>query len=124
MKLVPLPDYAADEFLSLRKHPSNKEGAYDQSLKRKYRLIADALDQFENKQWRIDDAPEYRLAILDEFYGLERFEHGFCVYGSERGIRGMLAIFESVHLAANYFVWIVSKGQRTIDWTKFMEMEP
>jgi hypothetical protein len=124
MKSVLLPDHAADQLLRLRQQPSNKEGAYDQSCRRKYRLIADALANFENKQWRIDDAPEYRLAILDEFYGLERFEHGFCVYGSERGVPMMLAIFESIHLAADYFVWVVSKGQRTIDWTKFMEMEP
>jgi hypothetical protein len=124
MKSVPLPDYAANELLRQRKHPSGKKDAAELSLKRTYRLIADALDGFENKQWRVNDAPEYRLAILDEFYGLERFEYGFCVYASERGMPSMLAIFEDDHLAAKYFVWIVSKGQRTIDWSKFMEMEP
>jgi hypothetical protein len=36
----------------------------------------------------------------------------------------MLAVFADDHLAAKYFVWLVSKGQRTIDWTKFLEMEP
>jgi hypothetical protein len=63
-------------------------------------------------------------ALVDEFCGLERFEHGFCVYSSERGFRQLLAIFQSIHRAAEYFVWLVSKGQRTIDWTKFLEMEP
>jgi hypothetical protein len=124
MKPVALPDYAANDLLRQRKYPSDIKNAGELSLKRTYRLIADALSGFENKQWFINDAPEYRLAILDEFYGLERFDYGFCVYASERGIPSMLAIFDRDTLSAEYFVWIVSNGQRTIDWTKFMEMQP
>jgi hypothetical protein len=124
MKLVALPDYAADRMLTPSTHPSGTTGAVEQSLRRTYRLISDALEHFENKQWRINDAPEYRTAVLDEFYGLERFEHGFCVYASERGIQSMVALFKNDHVAAEYLVWIVSKGQRSIDWTKFLEMEP
>ena len=61
--------------------------------------------------------------IADEPYGLERFAGGFCVYAAERGRRSMLAVFDDVNLAANYFVWKVSAGQRKIDWGKFIEME-
>lgn len=124
MKSIPLPDYAADDLLRRRKHSAEFTSDDERRIRGTYRLIADALADFENKQWRINDAPEYRLAILDEFYGLEKFDYGFCVYASERGMLSMLAIFDSVNLAAKYFVWVVSKGQRTIDWTKFMEMEP
>jgi hypothetical protein len=124
MKLVPLPDYAAGEMLVAPSSPFNDPDVAKQSLKRKYRLIADALVDHENKQWRLNEAPEYRTTVLDEYLGLERFEHGFCVYASERGIRSMVAIFKSGKLAADYFVWLVSKGQRSIDWTKFLEMEP
>jgi hypothetical protein len=124
MKPVQLPDYVADELLALRSHPSNKKGVVEQSLKRTYHLIADALEGLESAQWQINEDLKLRSAVLNEFYGLERLEHGYCVYGSERGIPLMLAVFADDHLAAKYFVWLVSKGQRTIDWTKFLEMEP
>jgi hypothetical protein len=124
MKSVPLPDYAADELLRRRKHSTEFTNDVELRLKRTYRLIADALADFENKQWRINDAPEYRLTVLDEFYGLEKFDYGLCVYASERGMLSMLAVFDSAGLAADYFVWIVSKGRRTIDWTKFTEEHP
>jgi hypothetical protein len=124
MSYVRLPAYAAREMLTPRSHPSNKKGAVEQSLKRTYLLIADALEGLENVQWQINDEPKLRSAVLNEFYGLERFEHGYCVYGSERGIPLMFAVFADDHTAAKYFVWLVSKGQRAIDWTKFLEMEP
>jgi hypothetical protein len=124
MKSVLIPDYAADWMLRSRPNSGEKVGAREQSLKRTYRLVSLALEDLRDAQWRINGEPKLQSKVLDEFYGLERFEHGFCIYGSERGIPRMLAIFEDDHLAAKYFVWVVSKGQRTIDWTKFMEMEP
>jgi hypothetical protein len=124
MKSVQLPDYAADWMLRPRSGSSEKAAELNQSLSRTYRLISLALEGLHEAQWRISDEPKLRSATLNDFCGLERFEFGFCVYGSERGIPQILAIFEDDHLAAKYFVWIVSKGQRTIDWTKFMEMEP
>jgi hypothetical protein len=123
MTHVRLPAYAAREMLTPRSHPSNKKGAVEQSLKRTYLLVADALEGLENAQWQINDEPKLRSAVLNEFYGLERFENGYCVYGSERGIPAMLAIFCRDDLAAEYFVWLVSKGQRLIDWSKLLEME-
>jgi hypothetical protein len=124
MKSVQLPDYAANQMLSTPSHPFDKNGGVEQSLKRKYCLVADALQGLDNVQWRINDEPQMQSKMLDEFLGLERFENGFCVYSSERGFLQVLAIFKSVHLAADYFVWKVSSGQRVIDWTKFLEMEP
>jgi hypothetical protein len=126
MTFVNLPVYAANLMLATDTHLSSlkPKGTLEQSVRRTYRLIADALEGLENAQWRINDEPRFQSAILDEFYGLERFEHGYCVYGSERGIPRMLAIFADDHLAAQYFVWIVSRGTRVIDGSKFLDMEP
>jgi hypothetical protein len=117
-------NYAADQLRGALLDPNRKLDMVNQSVRRKYCLIADALGGLSAVQWRINDEPKMRSAELDEFLGLERFAHGFCVYSSERGFRQMLAIFHSIHLAADYFVWIVSNGQCTIDWTKFLEIEP
>ena len=124
MKPVFLPSYAADELLAPRTNPSKAPDAIERSERRKFRLIATALEGLPNAQWRIDNEPKYRSARLDEFYGLERFDYGYCMYASERGIPSMLAIFERIDLAADYFVWIVSRGERKIDWSLFLEMEP
>jgi hypothetical protein len=124
MKTVLVPDYAADQLRGALSDLKQNKDIVNQSVRRKYCLIADALDGFSADQWCINDEPKMRSAVLNEFLGLERFEYGFCVYSSERGFRQMLGIFHSIHLAADYFVWVVSKGQRSIDWTKFLEMEP
>lgn len=43
---------------------------------------------------------------------------------AERGSKSAMAIFKSSHSAAKYFVWLVSGGSRSIDWSLFPEMEP
>lgn len=51
-------------------------------------------------------------------------EDKFYIYAEERGQRNAMAIFKNDHLAAEYFVWLVSDGKAKINWKLFPEMEP
>lgn len=119
-----VPEFVAQDFRVLPGHPSGKPGAYEKSVQRVYRLIAHALDGLPRADWLIDGETRYRSAILNEPLGLLRFADGFVVYGEERGRKRVLAVFKDDHLVAKYFVWLVSNGQREIDWSLFLDMEP
>lgn len=124
MTLIEVPDYVATTLKTQLGHPSSAPDALERSLRRTYRLIAEALKGLYPADWLIVGEPAYRSPNVNEPTGLERFKHGYVVFGEERGNRSMLALFKSDHLAAKYFVWLVSKGQRQIDWSLFLEMEP
>lgn len=124
-RTIEVPDYVWAEFgkpLSTEYLTPQKR---EQSIQRVYRLAAHALKDFEvgRAQWEINDG-QYRSVYCEEPLGLECVDNLFYVYGEERGRRSAYAIFESDHLAAKYFVWIVSKGTREIDWGLFLEMVP
>ena len=122
MKTIEVPDYVADRFNQVQGHPSHIPGAVDKSIDRVYRLIAHALQKLERAEWEINENL-YFSNIRNEPFGFCRVGNIFYIYAEERGRRDPLAIFESSHLAADYFVWLVSKGTRIIDWSLFLDME-
>jgi hypothetical protein len=123
MKAITVPDYVADEFNQPLRHPSSKSDAVSRSLLRVYRLINEALKGISNPQWEVD-GNLYHSTGRDEPYGFERVEDMFYIYAEERGWRKPIAVFKDDHMAAKYFVWLVSKGSRSIDWSLFLDMEP
>ena len=123
LKSIDVPDYVADQFNRPLGHPNPAPESVDKSLERVYRLIAYALKDLPHADWEINEN-SYASPIRNEPYGFSRVGDKFFVYAEERGRRDALAIFKSSHLAAKYFVWLVSKGSRTIDWSLFLDMEP
>ncbi len=123
MKMMEVPDYVADEFGKPLRHPCVQPGAIDTSIERVYRLISEALKGIDAPDWEIGGR-RYHSSGDAEPYGLERVDDIFYVYAEERGRRTAIAIFKDDHMAAKYFVWLVSRGTRTIDWQLFLDMEP
>jgi len=122
-KQIEVPAYVADEFNKPLTHPSNKPHAVELSLERVYKLINEALQGIEHPDWDVDHR-RYHSPHDNEPYGFE-FERGkFYIYTEERGRRSPIAVFKSRYSAADYFVWLVSKGTRSIDWELFLDMEP
>lgn len=123
MKNILVPAYVADEFNLPLRHPSKKLDAVDVSVERVYRLMNEALKELKWPDWEI--AGTQYCSIKDvEPYGFERVDDKFYIYAKERGRRSSVAIFKSYHMAANYFVWLVSKGKKEIDWELFLDMVP
>ncbi len=123
MKCIKVPGYVADRFNMPLGHPSPNADAVNKSIDRVYRLIGQTLVGIENPNWRVD-ATNYGSKADVEPYGFEWIGDKFCIYVSERGCKDAIAIFKNSHVAAEYFVWIVSGGSRSIDWSLFPEMEP
>lgn len=123
MKSINVPNYVADEFNLPLRHPNPHADAVRRSVDRVYRLIDKALDGIENPNWRVDSTC-YGSKVNIEPYGFEWVDDKFYIYASERGSKSAMAIFKSSHSAAKYFVWLVSGGSRSIDWSLFPEMEP
>lgn len=123
MKTIHVPEYVANEFNLPLGHPSGNPSAVDLSTARVFRLTAEALKDIHWPDWDVGNR-KYHSPNDIEPYGLERIEDKFYVYVEERGQRSAIAIFKSSHLAAKYFVWLVSKGERAINWNLFLEMEP
>ncbi|MDC7717568.1 hypothetical protein PQU95_10130 [Vogesella sp. DC21W] len=109
MKTIVVPGYVADEFNAPVRHPNSHADAVRKSIDRVYRLI--------------DTAFCYGSKVNIEPYGFEWVDDKFYIYASERGSKSAMAIFKSSHSAAKYFVWLVSGGSRSIDWSLFPEME-
>ncbi len=97
----------------------------EKSLQRVYKLAALALNGFEigRAQWTVNHG-QYRSIICDEPIVFDRMGDLFFVY--RKTLEGVStdAIFKSDHMAAMYFVWLVSGGERAIDWSLFLDMEP
>lgn len=123
MKSIEVPDYVADYFNQPLGHPNHTTGSVNKSLDRVYKLIAHALSDLEHSDWEINENLIFSK-IRNEPFGFCMVGEIFYIYAEERGRRDALAIFKNSHLAAKYFVWLVSKGTRTIDWSLFLDMEP
>ena len=123
MKAIQVPDYVADEFNHPLRHPSKKIDAVNLSLLRVYRLINESLKGISAPDWEVDGS-RYHSMNRDEPYGFERVDDKFYVYVEQRGKRYAMAIFKSDSSCADYFVWLVSKGTRSIDWELFLDMAP
>ncbi|MCV0441108.1 MAG: hypothetical protein K5880_21145 [Hydrogenophaga sp.] len=120
---INVPNYFADEFNRPLTYPSKKPGALDASHRRIFLLIERALKDVPRPDWEINDG-EFRSKNDVEPYGIELVDDKFYIYAKERGSRSAIAIFKDGDMAAEYFVWLVSKGQRQIDWTKLLDMLP
>lgn len=123
MKTIEVPDYVADQFNQPLRHPSNVANAVDTSLERVYQLVNDALQEIGWPDWEVG-ARRYHSPNDAEPYGFERVGDKFYIYTEERGRRTALAVFKSSYAAADYFVWLVSKGRRAIKWELFLDTEP
>lgn len=129
IKPILVPEYVAEEFSHPLWHPNPAPDAVDRSVERVYRLIAHTLGDSSKWAWEICDWQITGRLYFGggdfEPYGFERVEDLFFIYGlDDHGRRHTFAIFKSSHMAAEYFVWLVSKGTAEIDWKLFMEMEP
>ncbi|HSX91480.1 MAG TPA: hypothetical protein VLG41_01070 [Hydrogenophaga sp.] len=120
-KSIDVPDYFADEFNKTLTYPSKKPGALDASHRRIFLLIESALKDVSWPDWEINGG-EIRSTNDVEPYGIELHEGKFYIYAKERGTRSAIAIFKDGHMAAKYFVWLASKGERQIDWNLLLDM--
>lgn len=88
-----------------------------------YRLIHEALKGLEQADWYVGERL-YHSANDLEPYCFSKIGDKFYIWIEERGRRSPVAIFKDDHMAAKYFVWLVSKGKRKINWELFLDMEP
>jgi len=125
MRSIEVPEYVWEEFKKPLVTSFWTPAKRGQSLARVYKLAAHALDGYDVKQaqWSINDG-QYKSQYCEEPTGFHRVGDLFYVYGENRGAKSPIAVFKDDHLAAKYFVWLVSKGQRSIDWSLFLDMEP
>lgn len=123
MRGISVPDYVAEEFNRPLQHPSPAPDAVDRSVARVFLLVSLALRGVESPEWEVDDG-RFSSKTRNEPYGFHRMEDKFYVYAEERGRRSVIGIFKSRYAAADYFVWLVSRSERTIDWSLHLELEP
>jgi|GEM_PF-2666361 len=123
MKTIEVPDYVSDEFDRPLSHPSKRANAINLSIDRVYHLAAEALKGLEWPDWEIEGQNYHSLNNVEP-YGFERVGSRFYIYLEQRGRKMPIAVFKSYYMAADYFVWLVSKGMRAIQWDSFMDMEP
>jgi len=123
LRTMSVPEYVANEFNHPLCHPSPRPDAVEKSIERVYKLIYESLKGIEWPDWEVDNR-RYHSSNCNEPYGFERVDDKFYIYAEERGRRSAVAIFKNDHLAADYFVWLVSDGKAKIDWSLFLDMEP
>lgn len=123
MKAISVPEYFANEFNEPLGHASGHPDGLALSIKRIFLLIKHALQDVDWPDWEINDG-EVRSKNDIEPYGIEFLDDKFYIYSKERGSRGAIAVFKNGHMAAEYFVWLVSKGERTINWELFLDKLP
>lgn len=123
-KLISVPDFVAEDFERPLRHPSLAPDALERSLERVYRLVNEALKGLnDGLDWQVGDR-RYHSSYANEPYFFSRIDDKFYIWGEERGRKAPIAVFKSSVLAAEYFVWLVSKGKREINWELFLDMEP
>lgn len=123
MRMIYVPPYVASEFNRPLGHPSEKPNAVELSIARVYRLISEALKDIPWPDWEVGGR-RYHSLNANEPYGIECVEEKFFIYAEQRGQRSAIAVFKSAHMAADYFVWLVSDGRVQINWQLFLDMEP
>lgn len=92
-------------------------------LDRVYLLINEALDGIEWPEWEVAGR-RFHSKNGNEPFGFEEVKGKIYIYSEERGVRSAIAVFKDDHLAAKYFVWLVSKGARSINWDHFLDKLP
>lgn len=122
-KQITVPDFVADEFERPLRHANPAKDAVERSVERVYRLISVALKGLDSPDWDVGER-RYHSANCVEPYCFSRLGDKFYIWVEERGSSSPVSIFKSRYMAADYFVWLVSKGKRGIDWTLLLEMEP
>lgn len=124
MKMISVPDFVADDFERPLRHPSPASNAVEKSVERVYRLVNEALKDFDDGLgWVVGDR-RYHSPTTNEPCCFARIEDKFYIWGEERGRKAAIAVFKDDHLGAKYFVWLVSKGKCEINWELFLDMEP
>lgn len=123
MNAIEVPEYVANDFNHPLANPSKKYNGIELHLERVYKLVNEALKNIQQTDWEVDNG-RYHSSNVNEPYGFERVKDKFYIYAEERGQRSAMAIFKNDHLAAEYFVWLVSGGKEKINWELFLDMEP
>lgn len=116
-KSIEVPQYVADEFERPLNAP-NLEG-----LDRVFALVGEALVGIDWPEWEVAGR-RFHSKNGNEPFGFEEVNGKFYIYSEERGRRSPIAVFKDDHLAAKYFVWLVSKGERSINWEHFLDKLP
>ncbi len=119
---VEFPSYVISEFGQPLGHPKGS-AARIQSITRTFLLINEALKEIISTDWEVEGT-DYKSKYDNEPYGFEKTINNFVIYVKQRGEKSAIAKFHSDHIAAEYFVWLVSKGKAEIDWSLFLELEP
>jgi hypothetical protein len=122
MHSICVPGYVAEAFEEGRASHENRLKV-EAGDRRALLLARIALQNIETPDWEISDG-EFRSPNDVEPYGIEIVNGRGYVYSKERGMKKPIAVFRSSHLACEYFVWLVSSGQRQIDWTQHLDMLP
>lgn len=109
--------------------PLHEELTDEKQIERVKKLINRALEN-------LDKPTEYELCQKTFNYGMGLFEVGshyglnfhlkeeICViFGTQRDIKYPHSIFQlkDINMAAEYFVWLVSDGRVSIDWSLYLE---
>lgn len=123
MKSISVPAYFADEFNQPLGYPSDNPSALHISIRRIFLLVEFTLKDVDWPDWEINDG-EIRSKNDNEPYGIEFLDDKFYIYAKQRGIRSAIAVFKDGHMAAKYFVWLVSKGERSINWELLLDKLP
>lgn len=119
---IHVPKYVADVFGRKLSTEDQASTRIKMMIERVYKLIEHALNGLSNSDWIISNT-KYRSAFLNEPYGIETDGVMTYLYAEERGKKSPIAVFKDITLGAEYFVWLVSKGQRAIDWELFLDMD-
>lgn len=122
-KTIFVPDFVADEFEEPLRHINVANDSVTRSIERVYKLINSALQGLHHPDWEVGQR-RYHSKNAIEPYCFNVIEGKFYIWIEVREEKSPIAIFKSRYLAADYFVWIVSKGERKIDWNLFVEEEP
>ncbi|RAN42720.1 hypothetical protein RB25_25340 [Herbaspirillum rubrisubalbicans] len=123
LKSISVPDFVADQFQAPLRHINPAPHSVELSIDRVYRLINEALDGLSKADWEVAQGL-YRSQNILEPYCFSGIDDKFYIWIEERNAKQPIAIFKSRYLAADYFVWLVSQGNRKINWDLFMESEP
>ena len=120
---IQVPEFFSNDFERPLRHPNPASDSVTRSVERVYWLINETLRDQDDLDWSVGQR-RYHSKYENEPYCFSRIENKFYIWAEERGIKSSIAIFKSRYLAADYFVWLVTKGNKKIDWESFLEMEP
>ena len=126
MKSLQVPDFVARDFSIGDARPGAPTETMEAHVSRVYLLVSEALAELPRvigHEWEIAGQPYGSGQLANEPCVLERCGTLYVIYFLQRGNPSAIALFSTAIDAADYFVWVVSKGQRRIDWSKHLKME-